>query len=102
MSDAIVIESRHQTAGIAVRERGGYRFYASDSLFHFIDDRKFRRLNELQEAVEQAILTAREVTPPASIKAVPRSENSAPIRRSENAVPALWPEDETWLLRKSG
>lgn len=52
MSDAIIIELSNHTAGIAVREGAGYRFYASESLFRDIDARKFRRLREVQAAVD--------------------------------------------------
>jgi hypothetical protein len=53
MADAVVIEHRNLTAGIAVRERGGYRFYSSDALFFPIDTRKFRRLSEIEAEVRR-------------------------------------------------
>ena len=52
MSNAVIIELANYTAGIAVREGSGYRFYASETLFRDIDDRKFRRLRELHAAVD--------------------------------------------------
>lgn len=55
MSDAIVIESNQMTAGIALRERGGYRFYASDGTFHAIDAQIFRRLSDIQAAVRRVL-----------------------------------------------
>lgn len=52
MSNAVIIELSNHTAGIAVREGAGYRFYASESLFQDIDTRKFRRLREVHAAVD--------------------------------------------------
>jgi hypothetical protein len=66
MADAFVIELNHFTAGIAVRERGGYRFYASDDLFLTIDARKFRRVRDVSTAArriaDEAGRPARSVT----------------------------------------
>jgi hypothetical protein len=53
MTDAFVIELGDLTAGIAVRERGGYRFYFSDEMFFSIDARKFRRLREIHAAISR-------------------------------------------------
>lgn len=52
-TDAVVIETARHTAGIAVRERGGYRFYASDLLFYPLDNRSFRGLRELHVAIDR-------------------------------------------------
>ena len=52
MSDAFVIETRERTAGIAVRDHDGFRFYASDPDFYRIDKRTFRGLRALRAAVE--------------------------------------------------
>ncbi len=51
MSDAFVVETPHRTAGIAVREEQGFRFYAADSSFFRLDQRIFPRLRELHRAV---------------------------------------------------
>ena len=51
MSDAFVIETTRHTAGIAVRERSGFRFYASEALFQPLDDRVFRGLHAVRAAV---------------------------------------------------
>jgi hypothetical protein len=53
MADAFVIEHRNVTAGIAVRERGGFRFYSSHALFLPIEARKFRRLRDIETAVRR-------------------------------------------------
>ncbi len=52
-TDAFVIETARHTAGIAVRERRGYRFYASDTLFQPLDNRSFRGLRDLHAAVDR-------------------------------------------------
>ncbi len=52
-TDAFVIETARHTAGIAVRERGGYRFYASDLLFYALDNRSFRGLRDLHAAIDR-------------------------------------------------
>lgn len=51
MSDAFVIETARHTAGIAVRERSGFRFYASEALFQPLDSRVFRSLQSVRAAV---------------------------------------------------
>lgn len=53
MTDAFVIETPRLTAGIAVRESSGFRFYASDKLFQSLDNREFRALRELRAAVDR-------------------------------------------------
>jgi hypothetical protein len=59
MTDAFVIETTHHTAGIAVRERRGFRFYASDLLFQPIDNRKFRDLHGLRIVVDRVAAASR-------------------------------------------
>jgi len=53
MTDAFVIETAHHTAGIAVRERSGFRFYASDRLFYSLDNRSFSGMRELWAAINR-------------------------------------------------
>lgn len=53
MTDAFVIETPRLTAGIAVREPSGFRFYASDMAFLSLDNRQFRALRELRSAVDR-------------------------------------------------
>jgi hypothetical protein len=52
-NDAFVIETSRYTAGIAFRERSGFRFYASDNLFGTLDNRHFDSLRALHRALEQ-------------------------------------------------
>jgi hypothetical protein len=52
-TDAFMIETARHTAGIAVRERRGFRFYASDQLFYSLDNRTFGGLRELWAAIDR-------------------------------------------------
>jgi hypothetical protein len=52
MSDAYVIQSRGETAGIIVVERSGVRFYASASRYHALDGQRFADLRAVHRAVE--------------------------------------------------
>ena len=56
MSNAFVIESASLTAGLAVREDQGFRFYASDAAFRPLDDRHFHGLRTLRAAVDRLAL----------------------------------------------
>jgi len=72
MSDAFVIETARHTAGIAVRERGGFRFYASETRFHPLDNRLFRSLGAVRAAINAiaepvAPKSARSATPEPSL-----------------------------------
>jgi hypothetical protein len=51
MADSLVIETARHTAGVAVREQGGYRFYAADPAFQPLDNRLFDELRALYAAV---------------------------------------------------
>lgn len=53
MADAYVIETPNDAAGIAIRERGGFRFYASNAPFWLIDQYKFRNLSAVHAAVQR-------------------------------------------------
>jgi hypothetical protein len=52
MTDAFVIETRDRAAGVAVRERSGFRFFAAENPFYALDQRTFRHLRALRSAVE--------------------------------------------------
>jgi len=43
MSEAYLIEAAGEAAGVVVRERGGYRFFASAPQFNAIEQQLFRR-----------------------------------------------------------
>jgi hypothetical protein len=59
MYDAFIIETATHTAGLAVRDAGGFRFYASDSRFYPIDNRVFGGLRAVQTAVESIVSAER-------------------------------------------
>jgi hypothetical protein len=52
MRDAFIIETRDRAAGVAVRDRSGFRFFASETPFYALDQRTFRHLRALHSAVE--------------------------------------------------
>ena len=54
MSVAFVIESTTGTAGVAVRIRGGFIFYASDDRYHHVDQRTFSNLRLLRAKLSSA------------------------------------------------
>jgi len=50
MSEAYLIEAAGEAAGVVVRERGGYRFFASAPQFHAIEQQLFRRTTDAERA----------------------------------------------------
>ncbi len=50
---AIVIETARRTAGIAVRDRDGFHFFASDALFYPLDNQTFSGLRDLWAAIDR-------------------------------------------------
>jgi hypothetical protein len=62
MYDAFIIETATHTAGLAVREDRGFRFYASDSRFYPIDNRVFGGLRAIHSAVD-SLLSAERAAP---------------------------------------
>jgi len=52
-TDSFVIETARHTAGIAVRERSGFRFYAAHPLFGPLDNRTFRGLRDLHAEIDR-------------------------------------------------
>lgn len=55
MSDAVVISVSGTAAGLVVRQRRGYRFFASTSEFRAIDRACFRRVRDAQKAVKRIL-----------------------------------------------
>ena len=47
---AFAIEVAGVSAGLALRERGGFSFFAADPRFRALDGSRFRRLAQLEEA----------------------------------------------------
>jgi hypothetical protein len=50
MSDTYIIEVRSQAAGIVVRDREGYRFFAASHRFNPIEGQVFRNAREAERA----------------------------------------------------
>ncbi len=55
MTDAFVIETEGHTAGIAVRDGRDLRFFAAESLFWNLDNRRFRNLRAIHATVGAVI-----------------------------------------------
>ncbi len=49
-ANAFVIEITGITAGLAVPERGGYRFFAADARFAGLDGSRFGGLDQIERA----------------------------------------------------
>ena len=52
MSEAYLIEAAGEAAGVVVRERGGYRFFASAPQFNAIEQQLFRRTADAARAAQ--------------------------------------------------
>lgn len=50
MGEAYIIEAAGEAAGLVVRERGGFRFFASLPQFAALDQQLFRRSNDAARA----------------------------------------------------
>jgi hypothetical protein len=53
MNDIYAIEKSVGTAGLAVRDAAGFRFYASDQVFTTLESRRYERLAEIHTAVNR-------------------------------------------------
>ena len=53
MPDSYIIEVNSQTAGIVVRDREGYRFFASSHQFNPLEGRIFRNAREAERAARR-------------------------------------------------
>ena len=49
-AQAFVIEIGDISAGVAVRERGGFSFVATDRRFNVLDGSKFKRIQQVENA----------------------------------------------------
>jgi len=54
-SDTYIIEIGDVAAGIALRERGGYSFVASDRPFRVLDGSRFRRVQQIESAARSVL-----------------------------------------------
>ncbi|MGJ4929936.1 hypothetical protein ACQR1I_28405 [Bradyrhizobium sp. HKCCYLS2038] len=50
MSDTYIIEVSSQAAGIVVRDRGGFRFFAASHRFNALEGQVFRNPREAERA----------------------------------------------------
>jgi hypothetical protein len=55
MPDSYIIEVNSQTAGIVVRNREGYRFFASSQRFNRLEGRLFRNAREAERAARRLV-----------------------------------------------
>jgi hypothetical protein len=51
MSHAYLVEIENETAGIAIKESSGYRFYATRHSFSHLQKLQFNTASEVKEAV---------------------------------------------------
>jgi hypothetical protein len=49
-AEAFIIEIDDVAAGLALRERGGFRFVAADRRFHILDGSRFKRVAQVEQA----------------------------------------------------
>lgn len=55
MSDTYIIEVSNQAAGIVVRDRGGYRFFAASHRFNPLEGQIFRNAREAERAAMRLV-----------------------------------------------
>ncbi len=55
---ALIVEIQDIPAGIAIRERGGFRFVAVDQRFRLLDGSRFRRFEQLTLAARRIFQAA--------------------------------------------
>jgi hypothetical protein len=77
MSQAFVIEISDRTAGVAVREADGFRFYASDALFEPLGALTFTTLRKLRGRAEAVLRASRGTTRPSGAGLAVADENFA-------------------------
>jgi hypothetical protein len=55
MSDTYIIEVSSHAAGIVVRDRGGYRFFAATHRFNALEGQIFRNAREAERAARRLL-----------------------------------------------
>jgi len=65
MSDTYIIEVSSEPAGIVVRDKAGFRFFASDNRFNPLEGRLFRSAREAERVARE--LLSGKVKPEAAI-----------------------------------
>lgn len=65
MSDSYIIEVSSEAAGIVVRDKSGFRFFAATHRFNPLDGRVFKNAREAERAASQ-VLAGRNTPQPAT------------------------------------
>lgn len=52
MSEAYLIEAAGEAAGVVIRERSGFRFFASGPQFSSLEQRVYRRMSDATRAAQ--------------------------------------------------
>lgn len=60
MSETYIIEVASQAAGIVVRDKAGYRFFAASARFNPLEGRLFRSAREAEKAATHCAAGGRE------------------------------------------
>ena len=60
MSDTYIIEVRSEPAGIVVRDRGGFRFFAASETFQRMEGQYFRSAREAEREALAQVSSRRE------------------------------------------
>ncbi|MFN4165958.1 MAG: hypothetical protein ACK4GK_15385 [Ferrovibrio sp.] len=55
MSEAYLIEAAGEAAGVVIRERGGFRFFASAPQFAALEQQLFRRSTDAERAARDLL-----------------------------------------------
>jgi hypothetical protein len=55
MASAHIVEVDGRTAGIVVREHGGFRFFASERTFHPLEGALFRTIDQAARAARERL-----------------------------------------------
>ena len=55
MSDTYIIEVASQAAGIVVRDRGGFRFFAATHRFNALEGQLFRNARDAERAAREFV-----------------------------------------------
>jgi hypothetical protein len=63
MSDSYIIEVSSEAAGIVVRDKSGFRFFAATHRFNPLDGRVFKSAREAERAASQVLAGRSAPTP---------------------------------------
>jgi hypothetical protein len=63
MSDTYIIEVSSEAAGIVVREKSGFRFFAAVHKFNPLDGRIFKSAREAERAVQRFLARGHQPVP---------------------------------------